>query len=111
MTKELGKIEKVRFGHCGYQDACLGISFVLRGKGWGLQDSKSAWDAELIEHTEHTKWTEEDRNKQYSEIMRYVSKLLKDAKVDSIDKLEGKPIEVTLDGMLLHEWRILTEVL
>jgi hypothetical protein len=111
MTKELGKIEKVRFGHCGYQSSCLGISFVLSGKGWGLQDSKSTWDAELIKHTENSKWSEEDRDKQYSEIMRYVSKLLKDAKVSNIDQLEGKPIEVTLDGMLLQEWRILTEVL
>jgi hypothetical protein len=111
MTKELGKIEKVRFGHCGYQDSCLGISFVLSGKGWGLTDSKSTWDAELIKWSEHSKWTEEDRDKQYSEIMRYVSKLLKDAKVSNIDQLQGKPIEVTLDGMLLQEWRILTEVL
>ena len=111
MTKELGKIEKVRFGHCGYQDSCLGISFVLRGKGWGLIDSKSTWDAELIEHTENSQWTEEDRDKQYSEIMRYVSKLLKDAKVSNISELQGKPIEVTLDGNLLREWRILTEVL
>lgn len=111
MTKELGKIEKVRFGHCGYQDACLGISFVLSGKGWGLVDSKSTWDAELMKWSEGCKWTEEDRDKQYSEIMRYVSKLLSDAKVSNISQLEGKPIEVTLDGNLLREWRILTEVL
>jgi hypothetical protein len=111
MTKELGKIEKVRFGHCGYQDSCLGISFVLTGKGWGLGDSKSTWDAELIKHTENSQWSEEDRNKQYSEIMRYVSKLLKDAKVSNISELQGKPIEVTLDGNLLKEWRILSEVL
>ena len=111
MTKELGKIEKVRFGHCGYQSSCLGISFVLSGKGWGLVDSKSTWDAELMKWSEHCKWSEEDRDKQYSEIMRYVSKLLKDAKVDSIDQLQGKPIEVILDGNMLKEWRILSEVL
>ena len=111
MTKELGKIEKVRFGHCGYQDACLGISFVLSGKGWGLVDSKSTWDAELMKWSKNCKWTEEDRDKQYSEIMRYVSKLLSDAKVRNISELQGIPIEVTLDGNMLHEWRILTEVL
>ena len=111
MTKELGKIEKVRFGHCGYQESCLGISFVLTGKGWGLVDSKSTWDAELIKHTENSQWSEKDRDKQYSEIMRYVSKLLKDAKVSNISELQGKPIEVTLDGNLLKEWRILNEVL
>jgi hypothetical protein len=43
--------------------------------------------------------------------MRYVSKLLKDAKVDAVQKLQGIPVEVTFDGNLLKEWRILTEVL
>jgi hypothetical protein len=43
--------------------------------------------------------------------MRYVSKLLKDAKVSSVDELKGKPVEVTFDGNMLKEWRILTEVL
>jgi hypothetical protein len=43
--------------------------------------------------------------------MRYVSKLLRDAKVDSVEKLKGKPIEATFDGNTLKEWRILTEVL
>jgi hypothetical protein len=43
--------------------------------------------------------------------MRYVSKLLKDAKVNSVDELKGKPVEVTFDGNMLKEWRILTEVL
>jgi hypothetical protein len=43
--------------------------------------------------------------------MRFLSKLLKEAKVDSVDQLKGKPVEVTFDGNLLSEWRILTEVL
>jgi hypothetical protein len=43
--------------------------------------------------------------------MRYVSKLLKEAKVDSVDKLKGKPVEVTFEGNTLKSWRILTEVL
>jgi hypothetical protein len=36
---------------------------------------------------------------------------LKDAKVNSVDELKGKPVEVTFDGNMLKEWRILTEVL
>jgi hypothetical protein len=43
--------------------------------------------------------------------MRYVSKLLKESKVDSVEKLKGKPVEVTFEGNMLKEWRILTEVL
>ena len=34
-----------------------------------------------------------------------------DAKVNSIDKLKGIPVEVTFEDNMLKEWRILTEVL
>jgi hypothetical protein len=36
---------------------------------------------------------------------------LNDAKVNSVDRLKGVPVEATFDGNLLKEWRILTEVL
>jgi hypothetical protein len=111
MEKKLGKIEAVKFGVGGYQDAMLGIHVTLGNGSWGVGDSKANWDSEQIKWTEHTKWTEEERDGWYAEIMRYVSSLLKDAKVDSVDKLKGKPVEVTLDGNQLKSWRILTEVL
>lgn len=111
MEKKLGKIRSVRFGHGGYQDACIGIHFDLGGEGWGVMDSRSAWDANIIQHSEHTKWTEEDRDKEYTEIVRYISDLLKDAKVSSIDKLKGVPVEVAFEGQVLKKWRILTEVI
>ena len=111
MEKRLGKIQDVRFGLGGYQDAMLGIHVTLGNEGWGVGDSRANWDVEQIKWTENTQWTEEDRDGWYAEIMRYVSKLLKEAKVDSVDKLKGKPVEVTLEGNTLKEWRILTEVL
>lgn len=111
MEKKLGKIESVRFGHGGYQDAMLGLSVTLSAKGWGVNDFKGNWDAELIKCTENTKWTEEDRDKGYSDTMRFVSKLLKEAKVDNVSKLKGVPVECSFEGTMLKEWRILTEVL
>ena len=111
MEKKLGKIESVSFGLGGYQGAMLGLHVTLSSKGWGVGDSKGNWDSEQVKWSEHSKWTEEDRDGWYAEIMRYVSKLLKEAKVDSVDKLKGKPVEVTFDGNILKEWRILTEVL
>ena len=111
MEKRLGKIQDVKFGIGGYQDSMIGLHVTLGSNGWGVGDSKSAWDAERIECSKYCNWTEEDRDKNYSEIMRYVSKLLGEAKVNSIDKLKGIPVEVTFDGMGLKEWRILTEVL
>lgn len=114
--KYLGKIETVKFGHCGYQGAMLGMSFTFKFDGCcGVGTDRSAWDAELIEHKDSCKWTEEDRSKQYDEIMRYISKLLKDAKCSDITALKGKPVELDFDGdclgSTLKDWRILTEVL
>jgi hypothetical protein len=111
MEKKLGKIESVRFGHGGYQDACIGLSVTLGNGSWGVSDFKGTWDPEMITRSEYTKWTEEDRDKNLVEAVRYVSKLLKDAKVDSVDKLKGIPVEVTFESMSLKEWRILTEVI
>jgi hypothetical protein len=111
MEKKLGKIESVRFGHGGYQDACIGLSVTLGNGSWGVGDFKGAWDPELVTTSEYTKWTEEDRTKSIDESIRFISKLLKEAKVDSVDKLKDIPVEVTFDGMMLKEWRILTEVL
>lgn len=111
MEKKLGKIEKVTFGCGGYNDSMLGLSVTLSGKSWGVSDFKGDWDAERVKHSEFTKWSEEDRSKKYDETMRFLSKLLKEAKVSTVDQLKGKPVEVTLDGNVLSEWRILTEVL
>ena len=111
MDKRLGKIESIYFGHTGYQEACLGLSVTLSGDGWGVGDSNSAWDANLIKHSDHCKWTEEDRDRQYAEIMHYISDLLRDAKVDRIERLKGKPVEAEFEGMTLKGWRILTEVI
>lgn len=109
--KKLGKIKNVRFGLGGYNHAMIGIHFELGGESWGVSDSRSYWDNNLIKHTVNCKWTESDRTNEFSKIMEYISNLLRDGKVDSIEKLKGKPIEVELDGNMLKEWRILTEVL
>jgi hypothetical protein len=111
MEKKLGKIESVRFGLGGYQEANLGLSVTLGNGSWGVGDFKGGWDAESIKWSENCKWTEEDRSKDYANTMRYLSKLLNEAKVSSVDKLKGIPVEVTFDGVMLKEWRILTEVL
>jgi len=111
MEKRLGKLENVKFGLGGYQDACLGLTVGITGEGWGVSDNKSEWDANMIECSDHCSWTEDDRNKGYADVMRFVSDLLSDAKVSSIDRLNGKPVEVTFDGNVLSHWRILTEVI
>lgn len=113
IEKKIGKIQSVKFGHGGYQDAMLGISFTLGSdaESWGVGDQRCEWDPHLIACTEHCKWTESDRSRHFDEVMRYISNLMHDAKVSDIAALKGKPVEVTFEGMTLKEWRILTEAI
>lgn len=108
--KEIGKIQRVSFGSGGYQDACIGISFTLGSDktSWGVQDFWGAWS---IERSDYCKWKEEDRIRQLGEMVMRVNALLTDAKVDSVEKLKGTPIEAQFDGNMLKSWRVLTEAI
>ena len=108
--KVLGKIESVEFGLGGYQGAQLGIGFSLSGGGYGTSDFWGFWDYS-IKSDKYCKWAEEDRTNYFGEIMQKISKLLKDAKVNEINKLKGKPVEIEFESNTLKSWRILTEVL
>lgn len=107
--KELGKIQKAWFGLGGYQDAQVGLWLQLGGEGWGVgTGEQGGWS---FPPDTHAKWTLEDQSDTYATMVRKVLELLKFAKVDSIDKLHGIPVECTFDGMQLKSYRILTEVL
>lgn len=110
MNKELGKIERVVFGIGGYQDAMIGLHVTLGGIGWGCATSECAWSTS-IECSKNAKWTEADRSNQYDKIVRFVDDLLTKAKVGSVDKLKGVPVEATFENGTLKSWRILAEVL
>ncbi len=56
MEKRLGKIENVKFGLGGYQESMIGIHVTLGDGSWGVCDTRSAWDAEIIEWSKHCKW-------------------------------------------------------
>jgi hypothetical protein len=105
---ELGKISYIALGYGGYQDAMMGLSVSIEGKGWGTNDFIGTWAGK---RSEHAKWTEQDRDAKFAEVVHKIESLLKEAKVQSMDKLKGKPVECTFDGNLLIGWRILEEVL
>ena len=106
----LGKIESIKFG---LNNSRIGLFYTLSFNSCTeVQSSNDVWDPQSIQVTEGTKWTEDDRDRELAELMRYISKLLSEAKVDDITKLAGKPVEVTIDEFnSLKSWRILTEVL
>jgi len=115
MKKELGKINSVRFGLGGYQDAMFGLSLSFTFKGGGVNTFEGGtWDCETMVCDSYCKWTEADRSKHNDELIRKVSKYLKQGKVDDVTKLKGLPVELVFDQEhfgTLKSWRILEEVL
>ncbi len=103
----LGKISEVSFGK---KDGRFGLWVTLSGE-WSVMSEYTCWDPQDIEVTEYTKWSEEDRNKEMSKIMRKVSELMNDAKVSNVNELLSIPVEFTSKENRLDTWRILTEVL
>ena len=103
----LGKISEVSFGK---SDGRFGLWVTLSGT-WSVQSQYTCWDPQEVEVTKHTKWSEEDRDKQMQKIMRKVSELLHDAKVSNVSELKNIPVEFTSKDGMLDTWRILTEVL
>ena len=108
---KLGKIELIKFGLGGYSDSMFGLHITFSGTGWGVTDTISTWDYELVKHSEYCKWDEQERTDFNIQMIKRISKLLKDAKVQTIDQLKGKPVEIVFEGNTLKTWRILTEVL
>lgn len=109
--KELGRIQDIRIGHYGYQEAMLGVQFTLGGDGWGVGDFWGSWAPSLIKHSEHTKWTEAERVTGIADAFIRLDASMKRAKVSDAMKLKNIPVEVEFDGTTLKSWRVLTEVL
>jgi hypothetical protein len=109
--KYLGKISSVRFGHGGYQEACIGLSLQFSFDSSGIGCFKGAWSPSIIKCDTYSKWTEEDRDKQLVEMIRSVDEILHKAKVDEVYKLKGIPVEVEIENQTLKSWRVLEEVL
>ena len=106
--KYIGKIRSIKFGFGGYQNAQFGLSVGLGSDNWGTSDFWGFWG---IKWTPTCKWTEQNRVKYLGETSMRIMKLMQDAKVESLDELAGKPVEVTFKDSILASWRILTEVL
>lgn len=107
VEKKLAKIETAKFGCIWDRDFLFGLQLGFAGKGWGVGDG----GIHVMNMSEMCKWTDEEKQKAAHNIMKFTYELLKEANVQSVDKLVGIPVEVTLDGNLFKEFRVLTEVL
>lgn len=108
MRKSIGKITGVRFGKCGYDDAGFGISISVETQDGCATHELWVWSSPP---SKDAKWTVFDQDKKLVEISRYVMQLIKDAKVNSVEKLRGVPVEAIWEGQVIIDVRILTEVI
>lgn len=106
--EEFGKIEHISLGFGGYQDAQFGLTVNLGGKGWAVGDFKGYWG---FNPDKRCKWTIEDQAKAFKDVMFLILKLLKEANVNDLYQLKGKPVAVIMENNTLKSWRLLTEVL
>lgn len=104
---KLAKIRSVKLGSGGYDGAMFGISFDLGGDGWCIGDFWGNWSS----YPKGAKYSEEDWAKHHTNAYLRLQKIMKEARVDYLDALNGKPVEVTIENNTLKSWRILTEVL
>ncbi len=105
--KFLGKIAKVAFG---IQGSTFGLTLSFSGPGCGVTAFIGTWGLE-IQPSQHSKWTENDRDAQFAELCRKVNQTLIDAAVEDVADLAGIPVEVTIEGNQLKSWRVLIEVI
>jgi hypothetical protein len=113
VEKRLAKIDSVKFGIAGYNDVELGLHLTFTGEnnGWAVSWGHKVPDPMRIQWNERSQWTEEERDEELAKLMRFVSKILSEAKVDTVDKLKGIPVEVKFERNSLVGWRVLTEVI
>ena len=109
--KKLGKINSVKIGACGYQEAMFGVVFDFSLAGGTTVECTQLVGAWNTKRTEDCEWTEESRIEGIGNAFNELRLIMKTAKVDEVRKLEGIPIEATFEGNHLKNWRVLEEVL
>ena len=107
MRTELGKIQTVRVGMGGYQDAMFGVWLTIGGKAWGVTDGKGTWAT----RDENAKYSEQEHRDEYAKTFIWAQEVCKQAKVQEIADLQGVPVECTFEGNQLKSWRVLEEVI
>lgn len=110
-SKELMKISSATFGIGGYQDVQFGLYLSFESKGSGVcADISGGWSWSIMPN-ERSQWSEYDRTKDMAKMSRTIYNILKDAKVQTVDKLKGIPVEIIFKYNTIQSFRILEEVL
>lgn len=103
MHTELGKITKASFCAGGYQEVMVTFRLDIGGKGWGcVKEFIGGWghvsEEEVKDPKRGYKWSHDSRIQGIGQAAWEVWELMKKAKVDRLEKLEGIPIKAHFDS-------------
>jgi len=108
--KKLGKIKSAKFGLLEDRQFLMGLQLEFEMEYTGCGDG-GLFLFNISDRNENTKWSEQERTDVVMENMNLLKEILTDSKVNTVNELIGKPVEVLLKNRCFQDFRILTEVL
>lgn len=105
--KVLGRIFMAEFGTYDGYPYLIGLHLGFNISNKAVMDGGKY----TVNISSKCKCTPEERASSITELFEKVAEILKDAKVDCVSNLIGKPVEVTIEKNTFKDFRILTEVL
>ena len=107
LDKRLGKIDFAEFGTVKDYPFLMGLQLGFSMSGSGVMDGCKY----TVNMSPDCRWEVGTRHTNLAESLDFVAKILKDAKVNYVSELLGKPVEVTLEDGVFKDFRILTDLL
>ena len=108
--KRLGKISEAKFGTCIDRPFLMGLQLEFKMEHSGCGDG-GRYLSNIQKIGEFTKFTKQEQLENYFDNGLKIKKVLKDAKVNTVDELINKPVEVIIEDGWFKDFRILTEVI
>lgn len=108
--KILGRITRAAWGVVPDRPFLYGLELSFKMQDLGVS-SGGKYLVNISTVTKNHKFTIEDQKEELWESTQHLLRTLVDAKVNTVAELKGLPVEVTLEGNLFKDFRILTEVL
>ena len=105
--KYLGKITFAEFGKVRDYPFLIGLQLGFEMTCGHITDGGKY----TVNISKECKWQESERTEVITAVVEHVDKILTDAKVRYVSELKNKPVEVTVEGNVFKDFRILTEVL
>lgn len=106
--KILGKIDFAEFGTIRDYPFLIGLQVGFKlADGCGIMDGGQY----CVNIDKACRWEESERQQAITVRIEDIYKILKDAKVNYVSELKGKPVEVEIEKNTFKSFRMLTEVL